>query len=123
MFVGSVEIYVLEQDYVGHDVTSFPAFRSTSPAYRVACSDECRMNPWRTSENTPSRDCLETSWTGRIACFLAVRSTQKGVVSHRCARSRDHEKEPSRSFQTVSLSTWVHKGKEEDRGCSRPWPF
>jgi len=48
------------------------------------------------------RDCLESSWTGRIARLLVARSAQKGAFSPRCASSSDHEMEPVRSFQTVS---------------------
>ncbi len=35
----------------------------------------------RTSENTPSRDCLESSWTGRIARLSVARSAEKGTLS------------------------------------------
>jgi hypothetical protein len=30
---------------------------------------------------TVSRDCLESSWTGRIACLSVARSTEKGTLS------------------------------------------
>jgi hypothetical protein len=52
---------------------------------------------------TISRDCLESSWTGWIARFLVARSVEKGCLAPRFAGSWDHEMEPLRSFQTVSL--------------------
>src|SRR5829696_4365931 len=76
----------------------------------------------RTSENYPSRDCLETPQglrygvlqdcgTGRMSTFSGAWRNQK-------------RRDPTRTatFQTVSLRTTVNKGKKEGRGCSTPQP-
>jgi hypothetical protein len=41
----------------------------------------------RTSENNPSRDCLETSWTDRIERFLVAQSAEKEAF-HPVPRTR-----------------------------------
>jgi hypothetical protein len=58
-----------------------------------------------------SRDCLESSWTGRIARLSGAPSPQEGTFSSRFAGSWDHVMKPVRSFQTVSRRTPVNKGQ------------
>jgi hypothetical protein len=59
----------------------------------------------RTSENSVVRDCLESSWTGRMARLSGAPSAQEGAFLSRFAGSWDHVMKPVRSFQTVSLET------------------
>src|SRR5215212_10850499 len=52
---------------------------------------------------------LESRWAGSIARLLLTRSAEKETFHPRSAGSRDHELEPLRSFQTVSLGTSMSK--------------
>jgi hypothetical protein len=56
----------------------------------------------RTSQNNPSRDCLETRWAGRKERFWLVAKRQNETFHPRFAVSRDPNLEPIWSFQTVS---------------------
>src|SRR5215213_2747223 len=49
--------------------------------------DAIHRSPVRTSEKTPSRDCLENSWTGRIERFLVAQSVEKEAF-HPVPRAR-----------------------------------
>jgi hypothetical protein len=51
-----------------------------SGAPKVGAESEETRNI-RTSENYPSRDCLESSRTGRIARLSVARSAEKGALS------------------------------------------
>jgi hypothetical protein len=76
----------------------------------------------QTSENTCSRDCLETSWMGWLERISMTPSAERSAFSPRCRDSGDHEIDTILSFQTVSPRTSVNKGKKKDRDVwPRPW--
>src|SRR5215213_6117949 len=61
---------------LGHVLWSLRGVSTEQPA-PLALGELLRTPCLRTSEKTPSRDCLESSWKGRIACFLVARSAKR----------------------------------------------
>src|SRR5215207_3558929 len=74
----------------------------------------------RTSENTPSRDCLEIPNGHRFGSLRACPMGRKGASRQRFALPNPRRPIPPAIFQTVSLGTSVNKGKKNGRGSYAP---